>query len=353
MKKALALALSLAMAVSLFAGCGSKDEPAPAPAPSTSTPAASTPAEPAQPDPITLKFSQTATMEEHHGICWETLKKHVEEKCPWITIEIYYSSTLYDDSTFIDAISRGNVEMGTTAPGYIGEYAPELSIFGACYIFTSPEQAVEVVNGPICADLYDKVAADLGIRILGGLYQGRRTINLREDKEIKSREDLKGVLMRVPNAKSWMDMGYALGVEPTAMALSEVYLALQAGTVDGQDNPLQATMNYGFGEVTKSITMTNHVISPGWLCISEEIWQSFDEETKAVFMEGFNMAAEECYNAYIGEETDLMNQFREMGLTVYEPDMTQMQEEVWEFYWANPDISGQWDKAVYDAIMAA
>ena len=229
----------------------------------------------------------------------------------------------------------------------------ELSIFGACYIFTSPEQAVEVVNGPICAELYDKVAEDLGIRILGGVYQGRRTINLRMDKEIKSRADLKGILMRVPNAKSWMDMGYALGCEPTAMALSEVYLALQAGTVDGQDNPLQATMNYGFGEVTKSITMTNHVISPGWLCISEEIWQSFDDETKAVFQEGFNLAAQECYDAYIGEETDLMNQFREMGLTVYEPDMTQMQEEVWEFYWANPDISGQWDKSVYDAIVAA
>ena len=353
MKKALALALSLAMAVSLFAGCGSKDEPAPAPAPTPSAPAVSTPAEPAQPDPITLKFSQTATMEEHHGICWETLKKYVEEKCPWITIEIYYSSTLYDDSTFIDAITRGNVEMGTTAPGYIGEYAPELSIFGACYIFTSPEQAVEVVNGPICAELYDKVAEDLGIRILGGVYQGRRTINLRMDKEIKSRADLKGILMRVPNAKSWMDMGYALGCEPTAMALSEVYLALQAGTVDGQDNPLQATMIYGFGEVTKSITMSNHVIDLVWLCIAEDVWQSFDDETKAVFQEGFEISANECKEAYMGEEADLIAQFREMGLSVYEPDMSQMKEEVWEFYWANPDISGQWDKSVYDAIVAA
>lgn len=70
-----------------------------------------------------------------------------------------------------------------------------------------------------------------------------------------------------------------------------MYLALQSGTIDGQDNPLQATMNYGFGEVTKSITMTNHVIDINWLSISEEIWQSFDEETKAVFMDGFQIAS--------------------------------------------------------------
>ena len=355
MKKALALALSLAMAVSLFAGCGSKDEPAPAPAPapSTSAPATSTPAEPAQPDPITLTLSTTATMEEHHGGCWETLKAYVEEKCPWITLEMYYSSTLYDDSTILDAIMRGNCDLGITSPGYIGEYAPELAIFGACYLFDNAEQMLTILNGEVGAKLYDQVAESTGIRLLGAVYKGRRTINLRMDKEIKSREDMKGILMRVPNAQSWMDMGYALGCEPTAMALSEVYLALQAGTVDGQDNPLQATMIYGFGEVTKSITMSNHVIDLVWLCIAEDVWQSFDDETKAVFQEGFEISANECKEAYMGEEADLIAQFREMGLSVYEPDMSQMKEEVWEFYWANPQISGNWDKEVYDAVMAA
>lgn len=351
MKKTLALALALAMSVSLFAGCSKKEEaPAPAPAPEAST---STPAPEATKDPITIKLSQTASMEEHHGVCYETFAKYVEDNCDWIDVEIYYSSTLYDDAGALDAISRGNVEMAATAPGYFGEIAPQMAIFGACYIFDNPDQMLEIMNGEIGMKIYDEVAAETGIRSLGALYKGRRTINLREDKEIKCRADLEGVLMRVPNSDSWMQMGYALGCTPTGMALSEVYLGLQSGTIDGQDNPLQATMSYGFGEVTKSITMSNHVIDLNWLVISEDLWQTFDAETQEVFYKAFELAAQESYDAYMGEENDLIAQFEAMGVTVYQPDMSQMKEEVWEYYWSNPEVSAKYDKAVYDAIQAA
>ena len=355
MKKLFALLLALAMVLSL-AACGAKEAaPAATEAPKAEAPAAEAPAATEAPakEPITIKLSQTASMEEHHGVCYETLKAYIEEKCPWITVEIYYSSTLYDDSNGLDAVARGNCEMVVTAPGYLGEVAPQTAIFGACYIFENADQMLEILNGEVGMGIYDDVAAETGLRPLGALYKGRRTINLTIDKEIKSRADLEGILMRVPNADSWMKMGYALGCTPTPMALGEVYLGLQAGTIQGQDNPLQATMNYGFGEVTKSITMTNHVIDLNWLVISEDLWQTFDAETQEVFYTAFQMAADESYNAYMGEEADLIAQFREMGLNVYEPDMKQMKEEVWEFYWANPDISGGWDKAVYEAIQAA
>ena len=305
-------------------------------------------------EPVTYKFSMTATTEEHHGACWYTFADYVHEKCPWITIEMYPASTLYDDSNFVDAIMRGNVDMGITAPGYLGEYAPETAIFGACYIFDSVDQMNEILNGEIGMGIYDKVAEETGIRLVGAIYKGRRTMNLTLDKEIKTREDLEGILLRVPNAQSWLDMGNALGATPTPMALSEVYLALQAGTIQGQDNPLQATMLYGFGEVTKSITMTNHVIDINWLCVNEDIWQSFDDETKAVFEEGMKIAYDECFAAYDGEEADLIAQFRDMGLSVYdETDMSKMKEEVWEYYWAHPEISANYDKDVYEAIQNA
>ena len=349
MKKLFALLLALAMVLSL-AACGAK-APA-AEAPKAEAPAADA-AAPAEKEPITIKLSQTASMEEHHGICYETLKAYIEEKCPWITVEIYYSSTLYDDSTGLDAVSRGNCEMVVTAPGYLGEIAPQAAIFGACYIFENADQMLEILNGEVGMGIYDDIAAETGLRPLGALYKGRRTINLTIDKEIKSRADLEGVLMRVPNAESWMNMGYALGCTPTPMALGEVYLGLQAGTIQGQDNPLQATMSYGFGEVTKSITMTNHVIDLNWLVISEDLWQTFDAETQEVFYTAFQMAADESYNAYMGEEADLIAQFREMGLTVYEPDMSQMKAEVWEYYWSKPEVSGGWDKDVYEAIQNA
>ncbi len=358
MKRTLALLLTLVMIVSLFAGCGAKQE-----APAADAPAAA-PAAPAAPaeeeakevshDPITLNLSMTATLDEHHGAAYEPMAAYIQEKCPWITVTIHPSSTLYDDGGALDAIMRGNVEMCVTAPGYLGEYAPEAAIFGACYIFNDADHMLTLMKGEVGQEFYDTVAENTGIRILGTLYKGRRTINLREDKEVKSRADLNGVLLRVPNAQSWLDMGNALGATPTPMALSEVYLGLNAGTVDGQDNPLQATMAYGFGEVTKSITMTNHVIDLNWLCISEEIWQSFDAETQQVLKDAFQIAADFSYDAYMGEEAELIAQFRDMGVTVYDnTDMSQMKKEVWEYYWDHPEISGGWDKDVYEKIMAA
>lgn len=304
-------------------------------------------------EPIVLEFSQTATQQEHHGACWGDFAEYVKEHCPWITINVHYGSELYDDSTFCDAIMRGNVEMGITAPGYIGEYAPELSIFAAPYIFDSLDQMNKVLNGEIGQKIYDQVAEETGIRLLGAIYQGRRTINLREDKKITCRADLEGVLLRVPGGDSWMNMGYALGCEPTKMALSEVYLALQTGAVDGQDNPLQGTMNYKFGEVTKSITMTDHMLAVVFPCIQEEIWQTFDDETKQVFMDAFQIAYEKDMEEYVSEEADLIQQFRDMGLTVYDDvDNSTLAREVWEYIWENNDKFG-YDKDMYDMIKAA
>ena len=304
-------------------------------------------------EPITLEFSQTATQQEHHGACWGDFAEYIAEKCPWITINVHYGSELYDDSTFCDAIMRGNVEMGVTAPGYIGEYAPELSIFSAPYIFDSLDQMNEVLNGEIGQEIYDQVAEETGIRLLGAVYQGRRTINLREDKKITCRADLDGILMRVPVGDSWMNMGYALGCTPTTMALSEVYLALEAGTVDGQDNPLQGTMNYKFGEVTKSITMTDHLLAVVFPCIQEEIWQTFDDETKQVFMDAFQQAYDKDMEEYVSEEADLIQQFRDMGLSVSDDvDNSTLASEVWEYIWENNDKFG-YDKEMYDKIKAA
>jgi len=332
MKKILAIALSLCMIFALCAVSASADDH----------------------KPITLNLSMTATMDEHHGACYQPFKEYIEEKCPWITIEIHPSSTLYDDSTFLDAIMRGNVEMGVTAPGYLGEYAEEVAIFAAPYFFDSIEQMNEVCNGELGAEIFQKVEEETGIHILGTLYKGRRTINLREDKEITCRDDLKGVLLRVPNGDSWTKMGQALGATPTAMALSEVYLALNSGTVDGQDNPLQATMLYAFGEVTKSITMTNHVIDINWLCIQSDIWNSFDDETKAVFEEAFKIAYDDCFNAYNGEEADLIAQFRDMGVSVYErEDNSVMAKEVWEYIYANQSDFPSYDLSVYELVHGA
>jgi len=110
-------------------------------------------------------------------------------------------------------------------------------------------------------DMFDKLAQKTGLRVLDVWYLGTRQLNLVEKVgPVKRPEDLKGVKLRMPNNKTFLDMGRALGATPTPMAFGEVYMALKTGTIDGQDNPLPTNLAAKFVEVTKYIVLTENSV---------------------------------------------------------------------------------------------
>lgn len=356
MKRIFAIITVLAMLFALSA-CGQKAE---APVAETTQPpaqkeevAVATPTAPALPGPatpITLKISTSSNASENHTLALEEFKKQIESTTQNITVEIHHSSSLFAQDANVAAMMRGNLEMSLVGASYLGEQLPYLNMFKAAYVFRDYDHMSKVLNGEIGQEVFEDCAQQIGIRPLVSLYIGSRTINLVEDKEITCKEDLKGVSLRVANSESWIHMCNALGANPVPMALNETYLSLQTGGVDGQDNPLPATMAQGFGEVTKSITMTNHIVDSTWLCITEEIWQSFDAETQAAVMAAAETAREFCDNANLTQIEDLKQQFRDMGLSVYEPDLSDFAVEVFQYYIDNPELSGTWDLDLYNRI---
>ena len=304
-------------------------------------------------EPITIRMSMTASLDEHHGAAANIFADYVMDKCDWITLEVYPSSTLFDDSDAIAELIRGNLDMCESGFPYLSEYAPVLAMFGSCYLFQNWDHVNAVLNGEIGEQLFNEIAETTDVRIIGAMYSGDRTVNLRQDIEVKTREDLDGIMLRMPNSEAWINIGKSLGATPVAMSLSEVYLALQSGTIDGQDNPLQATMSYGFGEVTKSITMTRHYISNILFCINEGLWESLDAETQQVFQDAFQEASDFCYGEYVADEDALIAEFEALGVSVYKPDTTQMREEVENWYWNEPGLTDSWDRELYDAIQDA
>ena len=302
--------------------------------------------------PVTLKVSTAAAESETHVLALNKFKEEVEAAADWITVEIYPSATLFAQDANLEAIMRGNLEMCLTSSSWLAEYVPALKMIAAPYLFKDYEHMSAVLNGEIGGELFEQIAGDIGIRILSVFYTGSRTINLTSDKEITSREDLSGIQLRVPNSDAWIYMGKALGVNPVPMALSETYLALQTGTIDGQDNPLPATMKNGFGEVTKSISMTNHIIDQVWLAISEDVWASLDDEGRQVVKDAADAAREYCDTTNLAQIEDLIAQFEAMGLSVYRPDVSAFRQEVMDYQWADTDRSGEWDKELYEKIQS-
>ncbi|MDR1901271.1 MAG: TRAP transporter substrate-binding protein DctP [Treponema sp.] len=161
-----------------------------------------------------------------------------------------------------------------------------ISMFAAGYMFQTYEHMTKVMNGPIGQEVFDRVVKEQGVRPLGSEYLGTRQINMVEDKPIRTPADLRGVNIRMPNSDAWIFLGKALGANPTPISFTELYMALQTKTVDGQDNPLPTNKNAKFYEVTKSVSITNHIIDSVWPTINEAKWQSLTQQQKDWVMEG-------------------------------------------------------------------
>ncbi|KAF5034621.1 Sialic acid-binding periplasmic protein SiaP [anaerobic digester metagenome] len=303
--------------------------------------------------PVELVYTMTAVPTDAHAGAMRVFKETVERVSNGqIKVLTYDSASLFKQEQEVSAVKSGQADMTATAASWLTDGSPWVSMFTAGYIFKSYDHMTSVLNGPIGAEVFDRIAKEQGIRPLGAQYLGTRQLNLVADREIKTPADLKGVNLRMPNSDSWIFLGKALGANPTPISFSELYMALQTKTVDGQDNPLPSTKNAKFYEVTKSITITNHLVDSVWPAINEAKWQSLTAQQKAWVMEGVKAGIEYCDTTNLKAEAELVEFFKNAGLKVYYADLNAFADHVLAQYLASP-YAKSWDKAMFDKVVAA
>src|SRR5699024_4831600 len=129
-----------------------------------------------------------------------------------------------------------------------------------------------------------------------------------------------------------MDFAKYVGANPVPMNLDEVYLALQTGQVDGQDNPLPGVEANSFEEVQDYIALTNHVVNDNSYAVSELTWEELPEDLQQILSDGIDEATDFHTELFEDEEEELIEYFEDEGLTVTEPDLDEFEEEVSEVY---------------------
>ena len=200
-------------------------------------------------------------------------------------------------------------------------------------------------------DMFDKLAQKTGLRVLDVWYLGTRQLNLVEKVgPVKRPEDLKGVKLRMPNNKTFLDMGRALGATPTPMAFGEVYMALKTGTIDGQDNPLPTDLTAKFVEVTKYIVLTDHQI--GMICpvINEKLWQSMPEEYRVYIKKAMEVARTFMNYTVLEQEAKLLKLFVEQyNMEIIVPDKAAFIENAKKYY-SQPEFDKAWGPGMYEKI---
>ncbi len=263
----------------------------------------------------------------------------------------YHGATLFKQGTELTAMQRGNLDMAPIAIPDLYNQVPESSILSTAYLYSDYDHMRKVWASGVLDDLLDTIQEKAGIVVLDNNYIGTRQVNLKGDKVIKTPEDMAGIKLRMPGGEVWQFIGEALGANPTPVAFTEVYTALQTGAVDGQDNPYTGTQRMKFYEVTDQIVLTNHLVANNLFSISKSKWDTLTEAQQAKMQE-CAVAYREAFEGRILEDEQSLRAFFEgEGLKVYDPDRDAFRNHVLGVY-MDSKYAADWPEGLIDAINA-
>ena len=263
----------------------------------------------------------------------------------------YHGATLFKQGTELTAMQRGNLDMANLAIFDFYNQVPATTVLGTAYLFRDYAHARKVYDGGVLNGLFAEVESKAKVRILANPYIGTRQLNVRTEKPIMTPADMAGIKLRMPGGEGWQFVGKAMGANPTPMAFTEVYTALQTGAIDGQDNPLPADKSMKFYEVTKQIVLTGHLIATNQFTISSKKWNSMDQAQQAKVKQCAIQFQNALDKVTLKQEAELVDFFKNAGLKVYEPNKKAFREHVLTEY-KNSKYSEQWPAGLLDKISA-
>ena len=271
-----------------------------------------------------FKVGTTTAPDGHYVKGLQEMQRLLEEYSGGeMTLDIYPNSQLGNERDLMENVGMGVQEMCLISTGPIPNFVPDFAVLDLPYLFDDAEQAYEVLDGEIGTSLLKQLESQ-GIYGVGFWECGFRDVT-NNKKEIVTPDDLKGMKIRTMENNVHMATYNALGATATPMAWSEIFTALQQGTVDGQETPIQIIASAKVYEVQKYTSMIGLFYSPCVLMISQDIYNGLTEEQK----EAFDKAAEEA-KVY---QREYSQSFLDEGIQIMKDAgvvFTDVDKEVWK-----------------------
>ncbi|NME35470.1 MULTISPECIES: sialic acid TRAP transporter substrate-binding protein SiaP [Fusobacterium] len=248
-----------------------------------------------------------------------------------VKVALFADGQLGDDRSMLEQTSGGVLDFTFVESARFQIFFPEAEIFSLPYMIKDYEHAKKATfESEFGKQLLEKVNNQLGITVLAQAYNGTRETT--SNKPINSLKDMKGMKLRVPNASSNLDYAKYCGAAPTPMAFSEVYLALQTNSVDGQENPLSAIKAQKFYEVQPYLAMTNHIVNDQLYIVSNMTMESLPTNLQNIIKESAIKASNYHTDLFVKEETELKEFFKSQGVTITEPNLDEFREAMKPVY---------------------
>lgn len=199
------------------------------------------------------------------------------------TVKMFLNSQLGSEQDTVNEAAMGTLDFSVLAINNVTPFSPTVGVFSLPYVILSLEDAEKLTQGDVGKELIENTINDAGVRIIGWTYTGFRVLT-NSKKPVKTLEDLDGLVIRVPKNEIMIDSYNSWGINPTPMAWSETFTALQQKVVDGQDNPYLTVHSMKFYEVQKYITEIRYIFSIEPLIVSEAVFQDQSPELQAAIL---------------------------------------------------------------------
>lgn len=231
-----------------------------------------------------------------------------------IEVHVAPSAQLGDDAAMVTALRTGALDLSANSQGAVAAAVPEYAAYGMPFLFASSAQAFKVLDGPLGKELADKSAAK-GMVVLGYWDNGIRHMT-NSKRPIQKVEDMKGLKMRTPPDAVLVDIMQALGAEAQQIKFAELYVALQQGVVDGQENPLANFHASKLYEVQKHLALTGHMFQMTPLVISKRSWDRLSAADKGVLTQAAQEAT--AYQRELSQQVEdkLLDDLKAKGVQV-------------------------------------
>ncbi|MDQ6618361.1 MAG: TRAP transporter substrate-binding protein [Pseudomonadota bacterium] len=230
-----------------------------------------------------MKINISLAQNSHQGVAIDTFAREVEKRTNGrYKVQTFYSGSLGAERESVEAVQLGTQELTFTSTGPVPNFVPEVAILDIPFLFRDYAHARAVLDGPIGQDLLQKFPSK-GLVALAWAENGfRHMTNSRH--AVVTPDDLKGLKMRTMENPIHIQAYKQFGILPTPMAFTEVFTALQQGTVDGQENPLSVITAAKLDQVQKYLSLTGHVYSPALFLMNKAQWDKLAPADQQAFV---------------------------------------------------------------------
>ena len=299
----------------------------------------------------TLRWATVLPTSHPSVAMMERVAKDVREKTGGaVEIQTFPAGQLGSSRDVIESTSGGATQLVDEGAAQFGQFVPQFSILEAPYIWRDAAHIRKVLASPLVDEMNAALVAKRSMRVIGSTYYGRRHVTS-GSKAINTVDDMKGFKLRIPEVDTFRAMAEAWGARPTPLNISELYLALSQGAVDGQENPLPTIQSSKFNEVQKYLVLTGHIITPRLIVVNESAWQALAEKDRQVLKAAIATHGQAQDNEILAQEARLVDTFKAGGMTVIQPDLDSFRKPVLAS--VPPKFETKWGKGLWERIAAA